>query len=62
MKKFLLSASSLALLALALLAFAFSPAGNDIAYTVNEEAFQGYFVSVGEEAQGSVLTTNVGDL
>lgn len=55
MKKILLPASSLALFALTLPAFAFSPAGNDVAYTVNDEAFQGYFVSAGEEAQGSVL-------
>lgn len=55
MKKILLPAGSLALIALALPAFAFSPAGNDITYTVNDEAFQGYFVSAGKEAQGSVL-------
>lgn len=55
MKKILLPASSLALFTSALSAFAFSPAGSDVAYTVNDEAFQGYFVSAGEEAQGSVL-------
>lgn len=55
MKKILLPANSFVLVVLALPAFAFTPAGNDVAYTVNDEAFEGYFVSAGEEAQGSVL-------
>ncbi|TVP51261.1 MAG: dienelactone hydrolase family protein [Halomonas sp.] len=55
MKKILLPTSYIALFTLALPAFAFSPAGTDVQYTVNEEAFQGYFVSAGEDAQGSVL-------
>ncbi|SDN11391.1 dienelactone hydrolase family protein [Vreelandella arcis] len=55
MKKILLPTSTLALLTLTQAALAFSPAGEDIAYTVNEENFQGYFVSGGEDAKGSVL-------
>ncbi len=55
MKTMLLPASTLTLFTLALPTFAFTPVGNDVAYTVNDEAFQGYFVSGGENAQGSVL-------
>ncbi|GEN26992.1 hypothetical protein HVA01_06380 [Halovibrio variabilis] len=55
MKKILLPSSAITLLALALPAMAFSPAGQDIAYSVNEENFQGYFVSGGDNAQGSVV-------
>lgn len=55
MKKILLPTSYITLFTLALPALAFSPAGNDIAYAVNEEAFRGYFVSGGDNPQGSVL-------
>ncbi|CEP36143.1 MULTISPECIES: dienelactone hydrolase family protein [Halomonadaceae] len=55
MKKILLPVSTLTLLTLALPAMAFSPAGEDIAYSLNEENFQGYFVSAGDNAKGSVL-------
>ncbi|MEA2117511.1 dienelactone hydrolase family protein [Halovibrio sp. HP20-50] len=55
MKKILLPASAATLFALTLPAMAFSPAGQDIAYSVNEEDFQGYFVSGGDNVQGSVV-------
>ncbi|HSP31556.1 MAG TPA: dienelactone hydrolase family protein [Halomonas sp.] len=55
MKKILLPASTIAFFTLGLPAFAFTPAGNDVSYTVNDEAFQGYFVSGGENSQGSVV-------
>ena len=55
MKKILLPASALALFTLALPAMAFSPAGENIAYSVNDEDFQGYFISAGDNTKGSVL-------
>lgn len=55
MKKILLPTSTLTLLTLALPALAYTPMGEDVSYTANEERFQGYFVSGGNEAQGSVL-------
>ena len=55
MKKILLPGSALALFFLALPASAFTPAGQDIAYNVNGEDFQGYFITGGENAKGSVL-------
>ena len=55
MKKILLPASVLTLFTLALPAMAYSPAGEDISYSVNEEDFQGYFVSARNSAKGSVL-------
>ena len=55
MKKILLTTTALPLLALSFPAMAFSPAGEDIAYRVNDEDFQGYFVSAADNAKGSVL-------
>lgn len=55
MKKILLPTSTIAMLSLAQAALAFSPAGQDVAYSVDDEAFQGYFVSGGDDAKGSVL-------
>ncbi|WP_336273055.1 dienelactone hydrolase family protein [Vreelandella indica] len=55
MKKILICGSTLTLLALALPALAFSPAGEDISYSVNGEDFQGYFITGGNNAKGSVL-------
>lgn len=55
MKKILLSTSALTLFSVIPPAVAFSPAGEDIVYSVNEEAFQGYFVSGGDAPKGSVL-------
>ena len=55
MKKILLPSSALALFFLALPASAFTPAGQDIAYNLNGEDFQGYFITGGENAKGSVL-------
>lgn len=55
MEKILLPTGTLALFIVALPAFALSPAGNDILYTINTENFQGYFVSAGEDAQGTLL-------
>ena len=55
MNKTLLPLGVLTLLPLALPALAFSPAGNDVTYTVNEENFQGYFISAGENTHGTVL-------
>ena len=55
MKKILLSTSALTLFSMTLPAIAFSPAGEDILYSVNDEAFQGYFVSGGDTPKGSVL-------
>ncbi|MCH4813160.1 dienelactone hydrolase family protein [Vreelandella neptunia] len=55
MNKIPLSTSALTLFAVTLPAFAFTPAGDDIPYSVNEEVFQGYFVSGGDSPKGSVL-------
>ncbi|WP_235042316.1 dienelactone hydrolase family protein [Vreelandella profundi] len=55
MNKILLPIGAITLLSLALPALAYSPAGNDITYKINAENFQGYFVSAGENAQGTVL-------
>ncbi|MBE0464994.1 MAG: dienelactone hydrolase family protein [Halomonadaceae bacterium] len=50
-----LSLSSLVLTCYAANAFAFSPMGENIAYTVNDEAFEGYYVSAVNESKGTVL-------
>ncbi|WP_074398492.1 MULTISPECIES: dienelactone hydrolase family protein [unclassified Halomonas] len=55
MKKILLPSCALALLTLSQASLAFSPAGESISYTVDEENFEGYFVSGGDDVQGSVL-------
>jgi len=55
MKKILLPTSTIAMLSLTQAALAFSPAGQDIAYSMDDEDFQGYFVSGGDDAKGSVL-------
>ena len=55
MKKILFPASTIVLMSLAQATFAFSPAGQDVAYSINDEDFEGYFVSGGDDAQGSVL-------
>ncbi len=55
MKKILFSTGVLTLFSAALPAMAYSPAGDDSLYRVNDEAFQGYFVSGGAAPKGSVL-------
>lgn len=51
----ILSLSSLVLTCCAANALAFSPMGEDIAYTVNDESFEGYYVSAVNEPKGTVL-------
>ncbi|MFP3343482.1 dienelactone hydrolase family protein [Halomonas sp. SIMBA_159] len=50
-----LSAFTLSTLLLSTTAYAFTPSGEDVTYEVNGERFEGYFVSAGENAKGSVL-------
>ncbi|MDK9687293.1 dienelactone hydrolase family protein [Halomonas sp. LC1] len=42
-------------LALSTVAYGFTPSGDDISYEVNGERFEGYFVSGGDNAKGSVI-------
>lgn len=50
-----LSALTFSTLLLSTTAYGFTPSGKDITYDVNGENFEGYFVSAGEDAKGSVL-------
>lgn len=36
-------------------AYGFTPSGEDVSYDVNGESFEGYFVSAGEHAKGSIV-------
>ena len=55
MQKILLPIATLALFAQAAPLLAYSPVGDNISYRVNDEAFEGYFVSASEDAQATVL-------
>ncbi|QNI03046.1 dienelactone hydrolase family protein [Halomonas sp. SH5A2] len=55
MKKILLPTSAIVMMSMAQATLAFSPAGQDVPYAVNDEKFEGYFVSGGDDAQASAL-------
>ncbi|BCA91869.1 MAG: hypothetical protein VYB20_04660 [Pseudomonadota bacterium] len=50
-----LSALTFSTLLLSTTVYGYTPSGKDITYGLNGESFEGYLVSAGEDAKGSVL-------